>query len=173
MNRALWVWFHPSKAAEMLTELETQFEEAVAKVARSEEALLGLTAHAEALKQENEQLAVQAATIAERSEKTAKLLEKRETELKEERKRAEDWNDMDERMAEIERILAGAEDMKKHYEDRISRLRAKIIELNEKLQRREMPVDKEMEASAPVIDMTLAAPIAEDDPDSDWLKPLP
>lgn len=173
MKSALWVWFHPSKAAGMLTELEIQLEEAVAETTRSEDIFNELTARAEALEQENKHLTEQTAVLTQRTEQTEKLLEQREAELKEERELAESWSDMDERMAEIERVLAGAEDMKRHYEDRISRLRAKIIELNEQLKRRTMPVDKEAEAEPPVIDMTPVSPLADDDPDADWLRPLP
>lgn len=163
MGKALDIWLHPRRTMEELDELTIANADLSARLERSTEELrLG-----------EEELTAERASASELRCKVGELqeeLDRRDEELRDLRDRLDEWKDMDRRVSEFERGLTAVEDMKRHYEDRIGRLRAKIIEMRESGRKEEV---NHAGGKTPVIDMTLAAPLADDDPDADWLQPLP
>lgn len=75
-------------------------------------------------------------------------------------------------MEQFERTLSKAEEMKAAYEGRISRLRAKIVELKEHLSK---PTPSQEGSVTPPKGSNANPPeaILFSDPDEDWLQPLP
>ena len=89
---------------------------------------------------------------------------------------AKERDDLKSALVEFNKSLDEVENMKQGYEERISKLRSRIVELKalqaqaERMRHSEEP----SAAPRPVIDMTDASPYpGEDDPNDDnWLRPL-
>lgn len=189
MGRAWTIFMHPRRTAEELTRLESEVAGLKSEASGLRKSLADST---ELVAQRDRTVGELRKMTYEMAEKHDKLdgsvkelsknllemrsrLDSKERELADTRellrakeKELEENNDIQARMSEIETTLAGAEDMKRHYEDRVRRLRAKIVELKSRT------LNPEPTPSAnEVIDMTNSIPPAPDDPDADWLMASP
>lgn len=185
MGYSAWsIWCHPRRAARMMEGLETNVSESSALCAenaalREELERLRKTEAAamqerDNAREENERLTQEKADLAAQNAMRGQRVSDLERELSGVAAELEEYRDLDSRLREFEELLTRAEDMKRRYEERIARLRARIKEMKTASGDRNPEADE-----LTVIDMRSASETShapeepEEDTEPDWLEQLP
>lgn len=164
MGRAWHVWLHPKRTVAELEELEDSLCDEAQCQADLRREMEVLQADIAAEREAHEALKTEYADMSERRDKldatvmeltrtlmdtriklddarkelavSARKIEDQQQELAERIKDLEDFKEIEKRMPEFERALGQAEEMKRRYEDRIAKLRARVTELQKEREAR-------------------------------------
>lgn len=164
MSRVWQVWLHPKRTVAELEELEDSLCSEAQCQADLRKEMEVLQADIAAEREAHEALKTEYADMSERRDKldatvmeltrtlmdtriklddarkelavSAQKIEDQQQELAERTKDLEDFKEIEKRMPEFERALGQAEEMKRRYEDRIAKLRARVTELQKEREAR-------------------------------------
>lgn len=176
MGRGLDIWLHPRRTRHELEALEARAAELETTSVESGQRIYSQSQLIEKLSEQNTRLTEDLQQISDRRDKldeavntlSANLIET-ERKLRDADRELEQYREMEEQLEEFNVRLQGVEDMKHHYEERIRLLRAKVVELKEKMESKADNAEKDAQVRKPVIDMTMSQ---EDSKSDDWLDTL-
>lgn len=175
MGRGLDIWLHPRRTRHELEALEARAAELEMTSVESGQRIYSQSQLIEKLSEQNTRLTEDLQQMSDRRDKldeavnalSANLVET-ERKLRDSDKELEQYRDMEEQLEEFNVRLQGVEDMKHHYEERIRLLRAKVVELKDRLESKAKDTQPDDKVRKPVIDMTMP----HDSKSDDWLDTL-